>query len=112
MYNHSYASLIQAYFNGNISALASIPKKQSGTPFQEKIWDAINTVPYGQTINYKQLASKADVAGAIRAAGSACGQNHLALLIPCHRIIKSDGTMGGYLYGIAVKKALLTYEKA
>ncbi len=109
--NHKYATLVQAYFRGDRTALDTIPRTQPGTEFQKACWHAIGTVPFGHTISYKQLANIAGKPAAIRAAGTICGKNRLALLIPCHRILKSDGSVGSYLYGSDIKEELLKHEQ-
>ncbi len=86
--------------------------KIKGTPFQEKVWQELLKIPYGKTISYAQLAQACGNPKAYRAAGSANGKNCIALIIPCHRVIASDGKLGGYAYGLEVKKKLLELEKA
>ena len=82
-----------------------------GTDFQNKIWKKLQEIPYGKTISYATLAQAAGHPRAYRAAGSANGKNAVAIIVPCHRVIASDGTLGGYEYGLDVKKALLDLEK-
>lgn len=110
--NHPYELLVQQYFRGNLKSLSNIPYKTFGTSFQHKVWLTMAKIPYSQTVSYKTLAKNAGFPSAIRAAASACGKNCLAVLIPCHRIIKSDGTIGNYLYGTAAKKMLLSLEQS
>jgi methylated-DNA-[protein]-cysteine S-methyltransferase len=107
---HPYRAFIQGYFKGDTASLSKIPRTQDGSEFQNSIWRAISDIGYGRTLSYKQLAAAAEYPNAIRAAGSACGQNRLILLVPCHRILKSDGAIGSYLYGAGIKKYLLEYE--
>ncbi|MEO6098443.1 MAG: methylated-DNA--[protein]-cysteine S-methyltransferase [Fibrobacteria bacterium] len=83
----------------------------SGTPFQESVWKALRDIPFGETISYKQLATKIRNPKAVRAVGSANGKNPLCIIIPCHRVIASDGSIGGYAGGIPNKKNLLALEK-
>ena len=109
---HPYQKLVQAYYDGDRTALDHIPRQQDGSHFQQKAWSAISSVPYGKTISYKELAIAADNPGAVRAVGTACGQNRLILLVPCHRVLKSDGSIGNYLYGPRLKAALLSREQA
>ena len=108
--HHPYARYVAAYCTGDRTALAQIPCIQKGTEFSMRVWDALTQIPYGETISYKALAEKAGNAKAIRAAGTACGANRLILLVPCHRVIKSDGGIGEYLYGKKLKSALLVLE--
>jgi len=81
-----------------------------GTPFQQRVWEALLTIPFGTTLSYKALASRIGHPRAVRAVANAVGRNPLAILIPCHRVIKSDGSLCGYHWGIETKKALLAYE--
>jgi methylated-DNA-[protein]-cysteine S-methyltransferase len=83
----------------------------SGTPFQESVWKALREVPFGKTISYKQLAVMIRNPKAVRAVGSANGKNPLAIIIPCHRVIAADGSIGGYSGGIENKEKLLAWEK-
>lgn len=83
----------------------------SGTSFQEKVWAAIRTIPSGDVRTYSDLASMIGQPKAVRAVASACAKNSIALLIPCHRVVKSDGTIGGYRWGVRRKRALLSAEK-
>ena len=87
-----------------------LPLDQRGTAFQEAVWQALRSIPPGETRTYSQLAAAAGNPRAVRAAGSACGANGLAVLIPCHRAKRTDGTLGGYAYGLERKRALLARE--
>lgn len=89
-----------------------LPIEVRGTAFQEAIWQALREIPPGETRSYAELASLAGRPGAVRAAGSACGANHVPVLIPCHRVTRADGGIGGYAYGPERKKALLEREKS
>ena len=91
---------------------AHIPLDVKGTAFQEAVWRELRRIPAGETRSYAQLAAAAGNPGAVRAAGSANGANNVAVLIPCHRVIRSDGSLGGYAYGLEVKRALLRREGA
>lgn len=110
--SHPYEQLVVAYYDGEMTALDKIPRMQTGSEFQQKVWNAMSEIPYGKTISYKQLAEKSGNPAAIRAAGTICGLNRLILLVPCHRVLKSDGTIGNYLYGSAIKESLLQREGA
>ncbi len=81
-----------------------------GTPFQRKVWRAIATIPWGKTRSYAWLAKKAGSPKAYRAAAQACGANPLPRIIPCHRVIASDGTLGGFSGGLSLKRKLLLLE--
>lgn len=83
-----------------------------GTEFQKKVWGALLRIPYGKIISYREEAEIAGNPNASRAVGNANGRNPIAIFIPCHRVIKSDGTLGGYSSGLDIKKRLLTLEGA
>lgn len=83
----------------------------TGTDFQKKVWKAIQTITYGQTCSYKCLAGKIGNSKSVRAVGNACGKNPLPIIIPCHRIIASNGSLGGYSAGIDLKMQLLHLER-
>lgn len=91
---------------------AHIPVDVAGTPFQQEIWQALRRIPKGETRTYAQLAADVGRPGAVRAAGSANGANHVSLLIPCHRVIRTDGSLGGYAWGLDIKAKLLQREGA
>jgi AraC family transcriptional regulator, regulatory protein of adaptative response / methylated-DNA-[protein]-cysteine methyltransferase len=82
-----------------------------GTPFQLAVWKALLHIPFGQTATYKEVAALAGYPTALRAVGTAIGANPVYYLIPCHRVIRSDGQIGNYLWGTPLKKALLDWEK-
>jgi AraC family transcriptional regulator of adaptative response/methylated-DNA-[protein]-cysteine methyltransferase len=87
-----------------------LPLDVQGTAFQQAVWRELGRIPAGRSLSYAQLAAKAGRPGASRAAGSACGQNKVAVLIPCHRARRGDGTPGGFAYGLERKAALLERE--
>ena len=88
-----------------------LPIDVRGTAFQEAVWQALRAIPPGETRNYAELAAAAGHPGATRAAGTACGANPVAVVVPCHRIRRTDGTLGGYAHGPERKHALLEKEK-
>lgn len=88
----------------------NLPLDVKGTAFQEAVWRELARIPPGETLSYAALAAKAGKPGAARAAGSACGANHVAILIPCHRAQRGDGALGGYAYGLLIKRELLKRE--
>ena len=88
-----------------------LPLDVRGTAFQERVWQALKAIPAGETRTYAELAAAAGSPGAVRAAGTACGANPVAVLVPCHRITRRDGSVGGYAHGTARKVALLAREK-
>lgn len=88
----------------------SLPLDIRGTAFQLQVWQALRAIPYGKTVSYQQLASAIGKPKAVRAVASACGANKLAIVIPCHRVIRNDGALSGYRWGIARKAQLLQRE--
>lgn len=82
-----------------------------GTPFEKRVWSFLKRIPYGQTRSYKEVAEAIGHPKAFRAVGNANGRNDLPLIIPCHRVIESNGMPGGFGHGIKVKKMLLDFEK-
>ena len=89
---------------------ADLPLDVQGTAFQEAVWQALRRIPPGETRSYAELAAAAGNPRAVRAAGSACGANHVPIVIPCHRVTRGDGDIGGYAYGADRKRALLHRE--
>ena len=97
------------YFAGRRTRF-SVKLAPRGTPFQRKVWKAIAGVGFGRTIAYAELARRAGRPGSARAAGAATGRNPIGVIVPCHRIIGSNGSLTGYAGGLAKKKALLALE--
>jgi methylated-DNA-[protein]-cysteine S-methyltransferase len=99
------------YFNGErtVFNLQLAPK---GTPFQQKVWQALTTIKQGETQSYLWIAKKIQNEKAVRAVGAANGKNPIALIIPCHRVIGANGKLTGYAGGLALKAKLLMHEKA
>ena len=89
-----------------------IPLDIRGTAFQLAVWDALCAIPQGETRSYAQVAAAIGKPKAVRAVGTACGDNRIAVLIPCHRVLRSDGALGGYAYGLDIKRKLLQREAA
>ena len=81
-----------------------------GTPFQKQVWNAISKIPYGQTANYKSIAEKIGTPKSVRAVATAIGKNPLCIIVPCHRVIGTDGSLTGYAGGLWRKKWLLEHE--
>jgi len=104
-----FARDLNAFLSGGTIVFA-YPLDIAGTRFQKRIWGAMKRIPYGETRTYRQLAEMAGCRGAIRAAGSACGKNPVPILLPCHRVVRSDGGLGGFSAGLRWKKALLSAE--
>jgi len=94
------------------SPVAMPPLDVASTAFQWRVWDALTRIPRGETLSYGELAARLGVPKAARAIGRACGSNKLALLVPCHRIIREDGSLGGWRWGMEIKQQLLALERA
>lgn len=104
-------SQLQQYQAGKLQQF-DIPLDLSlGTPFQQSVWRALQQIPYGQTISYAQLAQNIDKPTAYRAVANANGKNPFSIVIPCHRVVASDGSLGGYTGGLDKKRLLLKIEK-
>ena len=88
-----------------------LPIDARGTVFQWKVWEALRAIPYGETRTYAEVARSIGAPGAARAVGHACATNPIAIVIPCHRVVRTGGGLGGYAYGLAVKKSLLETER-
>jgi methylated-DNA-[protein]-cysteine S-methyltransferase len=101
---------VHAYHDGELSAIDGVEVRQSSGDFIERAWDLLRTVPPGKPVSYSNFAALAGRPAAVRAAASACARNAAALFIPCHRILRSDGTLGGYRWGAEVKRWLLAHE--
>ncbi len=104
------AAQVVALADDPAHADTDLPADVRGTAFQQAVWDALRAIPPGETRTYKQVAHAIGRPNAIRATGTACGDNVLAVLIPCHRVLRSDGGLGGYAYGLARKEKLLARE--
>jgi methylated-DNA-[protein]-cysteine S-methyltransferase len=101
---------LEEYLQGKRSAF-SIPLDMQGTPFQMEVWKQLIKIPYGETLSYSELARQIKRDQAVRAVGTANGKNPLCIIIPCHRVIAANGTLGGYSGGLELKKKLLTLEQ-
>ena len=101
---------IRAYFEGKITRF-SIPVHPRGSPFDMKVWAALQRIPLGETRSYQEIAQEVGNPRACRAVGGANGRNPIPLLIPCHRVIKKDGGLGGFSSGAEIKKWLLQFER-
>ncbi len=99
-----------AWLNAPGSA-PQIPCLPGGTPFQQSVWKALQDIPTGQTRTYTQVAEALDAPDAVRAVAGACAANPIALLIPCHRVLRTDGTLSGFRWGVERKRALLALER-
>jgi O-6-methylguanine DNA methyltransferase len=102
---------LEAYWDGSLREF-DLPLGPAGTPFQQRVWAALRTIPYGQTWSYAQLALEIGQPAAVRAVGAANGRNPVFLVVPCHRVVGSDGTLVGYAGGLDAKRRLLDHERA
>jgi methylated-DNA-[protein]-cysteine S-methyltransferase len=107
-----FLQAMEAYFGGEPRALDAVPVDLTGTDFQLSVWEALRKIPPGRTLSYGELAKKIGHPTAVRAVGGANGANPVSLVVPCHRVIASDGTMGGYGWGLERKRWLLAHEGA
>ncbi|MFA4903962.1 MAG: methylated-DNA--[protein]-cysteine S-methyltransferase [Desulfobaccales bacterium] len=103
---------LTAYFEGAPADFSELALDPQGTPFQRRVWQELRRIPRGQAISYKELAQRVGKPKASRAVGQANAQNPIALIIPCHRVIAADGTLGGYSSGLERKRWLLKHEGA
>ena len=106
------ASVLERYFTGDLDALDDVPVEMNGTDFQKRVWSALRSVKAGRTASYAAVAAKIGSPAAVRAVGAANGANPVAIIVPCHRIIGTNGTLTGYGGGLRRKEWLLRHEKA
>lgn len=102
---------VEAYFSGDLRALDGLTVRTGGTAFQRAVWDSLRSIPAGETRTYGQLAAAIGAPKAVRAAGLANGQNPVAVIVPCHRVIGANGTLTGYAGGLERKRWLLEHER-
>lgn len=103
---------LEAYFDGQLDAIDEVRAQAGGTPFQREVWAALRDIPTGHAITYATLASKLGKPKAVRAVGTANGANPISVIVPCHRVVGSDGSLTGYGGGIERKRWLLAHEGA
>ncbi len=101
---------LDEYFRGKRKSF-SIPIILNGTEFQQKVWKQLQSIPYGETISYQELAEKIGDKKKARAVGAANGKNPIPIIVPCHRVISKDGSLGGFGGGVPVKRYLLEMER-
>src|SRR5262249_16780301 len=101
---------LEAYFAGELEAIDRIPVKTEGTTFQRQVWSALRAIPAGQTCSYSELAGRLSRPKAVRAVGLANGSNPIGIVVPCHRVIGSNGSLTGYGGGLDRKRWLLEHE--
>jgi methylated-DNA-[protein]-cysteine S-methyltransferase len=106
------ARAIEEYFAGDLTALDALRVKTAGTAFQRKVWDALRRIPCGETVSYAGLAAQIGQPSAVRAVGLANGANPVGVVVPCHRVVGSDGSLTGYGGGIHRKSWLLKHESS
>lgn len=99
------------YFEGDIDAIANVPAQTAGTPFQRRVWHALRSIPNGSAVSYGKLAEQIARPRAVRAVGLANGANPIGIVVPCHRVIGSNGSLTGYGRGLERKRWLLDHEQ-
>jgi len=107
---HSVLELLDSYFRGK-PIRSHVDLDLRGTDFQRRVWSKVSKIPYGKTLTYKEIAYALKRPKASRAVGNAVGSNPVPLIIPCHRVVRSDGSLGGYAYGTSLKRKLLEMER-
>lgn len=108
---HGAVAGLDRYFAGELAALDMLPVDAGGTPFQQRVWAALRKIEVGTTVSYSHIARDIGHETAVRAVGAANGQNPVAIVVPCHRVIGSNGTLTGYAGGIDRKRWLLEHER-
>ena len=103
-------SALDAYFEGDLSAIEPLSVATAGTPFQREVWAALRAIPAGETLSYGALAKKIARPAAVRAVGLANGANPIGVVVPCHRVIGADSSLTGYAGGVERKRWLLAHE--
>ena len=104
------AAAVEAYYDGDLHAIDDVAVAQTGTAMQLAGWTALRDIGPGEPLTYTEFAAALGQPGAVRAAASICARNAPALFVPCHRVLRSDGTLGGFAWGLDVKRALLDRE--
>jgi methylated-DNA-[protein]-cysteine S-methyltransferase len=102
---------LDAYWQGQLRDF-DVPLTATGTPFQQRVWAALRRIPFGETWSYGQLADAIGQPSAVRAVGAANGRNPVFVVVPCHRVVGSNGQLAGYAGGVDVKRYLLDHERA
>ncbi|MEV0893128.1 methylated-DNA--[protein]-cysteine S-methyltransferase [Promicromonospora sp. NPDC050262] len=104
------ADAVRAYYDGDHGAPGRVPVLQASGPYRTHAWDVLREVKAGERLTYSEYAARTGRPAAVRAAAGACAMNAAALFVPCHRILRTDGTLGGFRYGLPVKESLLARE--
>ncbi|AHH21295.1 putative methylated-DNA:protein-cysteine methyltransferase [Nocardia nova SH22a] len=102
---------VEQYHHGDVRAIDAVAVHQQSGPFLEHAWQILRKVPAGSPITYTAFAGRSGRPDAVRAAANACARNAAALFVPCHRILRTDGTLGGFRWGLSCKRWLLTHEQ-
>lgn len=106
------ADAVRAFYAGDLAPAMVVPVKQKGTELQHRGWDALRRIAPGAPLSYSDFAVELGSPSAVRAAASICARNAVALFVPCHRVLRSDGSMGGFAWGVEVKRSLLARESS
>ena len=106
------AAAVRAFYDGDLAPAMRVPVRQHGTELQHRGWEALRAIAPGEPLTYSEFAAALGSPSAVRAAASICARNAPALFVPCHRVLRSDGSMGGFAWGVAVKESLLARESA
>ncbi|MGO3232636.1 MAG: methylated-DNA--[protein]-cysteine S-methyltransferase [Microbacterium sp.] len=106
------AAAVHAYYDGDLTAIDTVAVRQSGTDLQRAGWKALRRITPGDPLTYTSFAAELGNPRAVRAAASICARNAPALFVPCHRVLRSDGSLGGFAWGLDVKESLLARERA
>ncbi len=106
------AAAVRAYYDGDHAAIDAVSVRQFGTTLQQAGWGALRRITPGEPLTYASFAAALGNAQAVRAAASICARNAPALFVPCHRVLRSDGSLGGFAWGLDVKQSLLARERA
>ena len=106
------AEAVLAYYDGDLDAISRVPVRQAGTEFQQQGWAALNEIAPGEPLTYAEFAQRLGRASAVRPAAAICARNAPALFVPCHRVLRSDGSLGGFAWGTEIKQSLLAREAA
>lgn len=101
---------VAAFYDGDVTAPSEVPVRQLSGEFRRRAWEVLRDVPAGEPITYTDFAARSGSPAAVRAAAAACAKNATALFVPCHRVLRSDGTLGGFRYGLDLKRRLLERE--
>ncbi len=102
--------MLEKYFSGHCVDFKLLPLDVAGSVFEKKVWAEMKKISYGHSKSYGAIAARLGIPKGARAVGNACGKNPVPIIIPCHRVLKGDGSIGGYTGGVGIKKRLLEIE--